>query len=201
MPYVVPHRRSKGPLAPKAVADPNLKSVTEFPTLGKAVVKTSTTPVVTSFAEHAKRWSETVKVDEAREVLKKKVAEQKAWDRIDRMWRNNPYVTPYIRADDLEQDRLDELEYYEALEWEAANPGTSHVQVWISPDERRNRVWTPEPSDDEYEEDVDTITDEEIRQRITFVTKRMRRNDILREDREACEKEVQDLQKLLYESD
>jgi len=202
MPYVVPHKRSaKGPLAPKAV-DPNFSSMAEFPTLGAAVVKTTPTPVVTSFAEHAKRWSQTKKIDEGvREALQKKVAEQKAWDRLERMWRTNPSVKPYIRADDVEQNRLDELEYYEALEWEATNPGAPRVQVWISEDERRNRVWTPEPSDDEEEVEEDEITEEELRERISFLMKRMRRNDILREDREACEKEVRDLQKLLYESD
>ena len=50
-------------------------------------------------------------------------------------------------------------------------------------------------------EEVEERSQEEIRERMTFLQKRLRRNGILREDKDAYEKELRELEKELYDSD
>lgn len=99
-----------------------------------------------------------------------------------------------IRQDDLFQNRLDELERIEALEYAAEDARWAEKQCEPEPEwefvhykidrEKALRVQTRE------------VSESEIRERVSFLQKRMRRNGAVQSKLE-FEKELRELQKQL----
>ena len=73
------------------------------------------------------------------------------------------------------------------------------VEEWTHRRERAVHVPKQMVMDDWEVETEPEMTEAEIRERMTFLSKRLRRNGILREDREAYENELRELQRMLHD--
>lgn len=194
-----PHLRS----APKADAPVQVQmvdtSIKSFPELGGNHVVVAKTVQETSLASRAKAWNEASRVPTAereRALQLQSLEEGKAALRA--LYSLRRQETPYVRQDERYQDRLDELEYYEALE-EAEEGGSEEKTPDEETDEwkqvrrrvARERVFRDTtPNSD--------VSEADIRARMDFLYKQMRRSGVLREDKLAHEKEMRELEKKLY---
>jgi hypothetical protein len=197
--YLPPHLRT----APAKVDAPLQvqmidTSVKSFPELGGNHIVIAKTVQETSLASRAKAWNEASRVPTAereRALQLQSLEEGKIALRALYALRKPP--TPYVRQDEREQDRLDELEYYEALdeeaEWECDEKTEEEVDQWTQVRRRvaRERVFREAaPTSD--------VSEADIRARMDFLYKQMRRSGVLREDKIAHEKEMRELEKKLY---
>ena len=110
-----------------------------------------------------------------------------------------PSRREYVYNDDLHDARLAELEYAEALEYQARDEALQH----------REDPWALEPEDEwsvakrvvktshHTFAPIREMTDAEIYERVNVITKKLRRNDTLREDREKYDLELRELEKML----
>ena len=196
--YTAPHLRKQ--IAPQEVPV-DVTSTKMFPGLGSTRVTATRIVNETSLASRAREWSDRVEVvvdtDRVAKLRERATRDAKAALRV---FYNQPYLKKidYVRQDDLFQNRLDELEYAEALEYaeEDAQFETIPDQEWTDVHykvarERVFRDYSPK----------DTTTDSEIRERIDILYKHMRKNGILREDKESFEEELRGLQKRLSTGD
>ena len=172
-------------------------SIKSFPELGGNHIVVAKTVQETSLASRAKAWNEASRVPTAereRALQIQSLEEGKAALRA--LYALRRQETPYIRQDELYQDRLDELEYYEALEEaeeEVEKTPDEETDEWKQVRRRvaRERVFRDtSPGNDMSEAD--------IRARMDFLYKQMRRSGVLREDKIAHEKEMRELEKKLY---
>lgn len=201
MPYVPPHAR----LSAKVVPVPqhlDTSSDALFPALSSSGVTCARTIHETSLASRAAAWNEalTMKSSNSEERLREEAIED-AKEALRIFYNSRPREKEYVRADDVYQDRLDELESMEALEYNEAHPEEEKVSIaeeWTT----KNRA-APRTRPTQVKPVVTTpeFNPTEIRERITMLEKRLRRNGILREDKEAHEKELRELYKLMYDSD
>jgi hypothetical protein len=192
--YIAPHLRKPAP-PPEVKVD--LSSTMMFPGLGSTRVTSPRAPE-TSLASRAKEWSDRVEVvvDTDRVAKLRESATRDAKTAL-RVFYNQPYMKKieYVRQDDLFQNRLDELEYEEALEY-AEQDGevqTPEEEEWTDVKYKvaRERVFR------DYSPPCDGTTDSELRERIELLQKRMRKNGVLREDKQSIEEELRELQKKL----
>ena len=196
--YLPPHLRTAPAKADAPVqvqmVDTSIKS---FPELGGNHIVVAKTVQETSLASRAKAWNEASRVPTAeceRALQIQSLEEGKAALRA--LYSLRRQETPYVRQDELYQDRLDELEYYEALEEaeeEVEKTPDEETDEWKQVRRRvaRERVFRDtSPGNDMSEAD--------IRARMDFLYKQMRRSGVLREDKIAHEKEMRELEKKLY---
>lgn len=203
MAYQAPHLRRRNALAPAPAKAVDMTSTVEFPTLGYVPVTVARTVHETSLASRAAAWNEASrpktdgqdarKVEEALEEAK--VALRSFYGLS--MRARAP--TPYRYAHEIEQDRLDELEAMEAMELEEQVEDCVPDQQWTSVQRtvQKETVRARTPPREEFDQ-------ERIRARITFLNKKLRRNDLQNRNnltREAYEKELRELYRMLEEDD
>jgi hypothetical protein len=177
MKYIPPYKKQKvTPVVP-------LTPEKDFPALSAPIL------VKTSHMDFAAR------VRTSEEPMYEQVCEDNI-ELLRARWRKPMYETEYIRSDDLAQDRMDELDYYDALEYDKLHPNEVSRSEW---NHVNNIVVKPKPR--KLEPLAEEVNEEEVQQRITFLMKRLRRNGIQREDKEKYETELRKLQKKLYDSD
>lgn len=205
MSYQAPHLRNRAKAhTPKSV-EVNLTSVAEFPTLGHVPVQIARTIHETSLAARAAAWNEASQPKPIQDLQKKR---EKSLDDAKVALRgfyalsiNQRVSTPYRYAHEVEQDYLDEVEALEAMEYEPPEEDTKETTEWTAVErvggakETKARAKTPPRSD---------LSQEQIRERIAFLTKKLRRNDLQNRNnltREAYEKELRELYARLSEED
>lgn len=203
MSYQAPHLRRRNAVAPapKAV---DIASTVDFPTLGHVPVTVARTVHETSLAARAAAWNEASKPKI--EIVHARKSDRALEDAkialrgfyFTSMRARAP--TPYRYQHEIEQDRLDELEATEAA---------SEDRLDTVPDED-DRRWTkvertvarevvraPTPPRGE-------IDQERIRERITFLNKKLRRNDLQNHNsltRQAYQSELRDLYRELNQEE
>lgn len=163
-------------------------SAKAFPQLG-TVRSTFQTPE-TSLATMAKSWDSR---EEAPVVIKDRSLEE-AKEALRVFYRQpKPCRPDYVYNDDLHDARLAELEYAEALEYQARDEATQYTKeedewsVMKRVVKTSNHGFAP----------IREMTDSEIYERVNVITKKLRRNDTLREDREKYDLELRNLEKML----
>lgn len=191
--------RNKRSVKPVPAPAPTALHVTEanFPSFGG--VRAPNSSPVFSFAPVAVVPDENTPPPNTTQLRQERVI-QDALRALGPFIRAPPTAPPfvYINNDDRYQAYLDEQDYLDAVQYDAENPLPEPVvQEWT----QEIRVAPKIRPVDEEELVEDEWTEEEARSRIEFLRKRLRRNGILREDREAYETEIRDLQTMLYDSD
>ena len=204
MSYQAPHLRSRTKAqAPEPKV--NLTSVAEFPTLGHVPVQMARTIHETSLAARAAAWNEASQ-PKTDQILQKK--KDRALDDAKIALRGFYAIsmrqrapTPYKYAHEVEQDYLDELEAEQAMEAGEEIPTDENVNAWTAVErtgggkETKTRQKSPPRSE---------LDQERIRERITFLNKKLRRNDLQNRNnltREAYEKELRELYARLSDED
>lgn len=166
-------------------------SAKAFPQLG-TVRSTFQTPE-TSLATRAKSWGT---LEEAPVIVIKDRSLEEAKEALRVFYRQpKPSKPEYVYNDDLHDARLAELEYAEALEYQARDEALQHRE---------------DPSEDGWSvakrvvktshhtfAPIREMSDAEIYERVNVITKKLRRNDTLREDREKYDLELRELEKML----
>lgn len=202
MSYQAPHLRRRNAVSPKP-AEVNLTSVAEFPTLGHVPVQVARTIHETSLAARAAAWNEASQPKPAQEIQKKR---DKALEDAKIALRGFYSVSmrqrappPYRYAHEVEQDYLDELEAMEAagLEGESLPAESEWTEVERTNTTKESKARTGSPPRSE-------LNQEQIRERIVFLTKKLRRNDLQNRNnltREAYEKELREMYARLSEED
>lgn len=204
MAYQAPHVRNR-----RAVAQPveppkvDMTSVAEFPTLGHVPVPMARTINETSLAVRAAAWNEASRPKVVLDSRKCEKALEDAKIALRGFYKVSMAArtpTPYRYQHEIEQDRLDELEAMEAYDADDDIPGTMAEDQWTSvvrPSAQKGLTGRPKSPP---REEVDS---ERIRERITFLTKKLRRNDLQNQNsltRQAYEKELRELyQKLKHD--
>lgn len=164
-----------------------------FPVLGNARVA-----AMKKVQEAA--WSDITREPEAdRRVRLAKETRDLGWENLRQFYYTRPEPKPYITNDERYEAYLAEQDYLDAVKYDQENPlPQPAVEEWTETQTRVARA----PKQQTMERLVDEeMSEDDIRSRIQFLIKRTRRNGILREDREAYEKEIRDLQAMLYDSD
>jgi hypothetical protein len=163
-------------------------SAKAFPQLG-TVRSTFQTPE-TSLATRAKSWG----VPEPIVVVKDRSLEE-AKEALRVFYRQpKPSKPEYVYNDDLHDARLAELEYAEALEYQARDEA---LQYQEDPSEDWSVVKRVVKTSHHTFAPIREMTDAEIYERVNVITKKLRRNDTLREDREKYDLELRELEKML----
>lgn len=206
MSYQAPHLRRRNAVAPAPAKEVNLTSAADFPTLGHVPVQVARTIHETSLAARAAAWNEASQPKPVKNVEK---AREKALEDAKIALRGFYNVsiaqrapTPYRYQHEIEQDRLDELEAMEVEEgYETEEAVEQEESKWTSVErasgskETKVRARTPPRS---------AMTQEQIRERIMFLNKKLRRNDLQNRNnltREAYETELRDLYARLSDED
>ena len=197
--YIPPSLRNRA--AVPVVESVSLDTSKGFPVLGNARIA-AMKHSDNLLAERAAAWSEvTRESDVDRAVRLKKESQDLGWENLRQFYYSRPAPKPYIRNDDRYEAYLAEQDYLDALKYDAENPlphATPIVEEW----ETRHHATVHIPKQQTMEPVADDeMTAQEIRDRIQFLIKRTRRNGLLREDKDALEKEIQHLQSTLYDSD
>ena len=190
--YVPPSLRKRA--APAAVEVVSSLDMSKgFPILGHA-------RVAALKKSHAASWSEISResvVD--RTVRLQKENRDLGWENLRTFYYTRPEPKPYVTNDERYEAYLAEQDYLDAVKYDQENPLPEPVvQEWTTTETRVVQTPKQQTMDPLVDEEM---TDAEIRERIQFLIKRTRRNGLLREDREAYEKEIRDLQTMLYDSD
>lgn len=203
MSYIAPHLRRAAAAAAKAASVPptsvDTSSETLFPSLG---ARAATSAPTQNFANLD--WKDATKVsEEEREAQQIRESLREARAALRAFYLSAPPPKPYITNDERYEAYLAEQDYLDALKYDAANPlpeappaSPAEEDGWETTARRTRR----EKAEVQFEE-VEERSQEEIRERMTFLQKRLRRNGILREDKDAYEKELRELEKELYDSD
>lgn len=198
MAYKPPYARKSAKVAPVPSVD--IKSETLFPSLS-ANVQCARNIHETSLASRAAAWNEalTMKSSVSEERLREDSIEE-ARAALRAFYNMRPPEQEYVRSDDVYQDRLDEIESMEAIAYNEEHPDEEPLieSEWVTTAKKETRHRT---SPVQKQQTVIEYTPDEIRERITFLEKRLRRNGILREDKEAHEKELRELHRMMYDSD
>lgn len=195
--YIPPSLRNRA--AVPVVESVSLDTSKGFPVLGNARIA-AMKHSDNLLAERAAAWSEvTRESDVDRAVRLKKESQDLGWENLRQFYYSRPAPKPYIRNDDRYEAYLAEQDYLDAVKYDQENPLPEPVvQEWTTTETRVVQTPKQQTMDPLVDEEM---TDAEIRERIQFLIKRTRRNGLLREDREAYEKEIRDLQTMLYDSD
>lgn len=205
MSYQAPHLRNRAKAQAPVEVKVNLTSSAEFPSLGHVPVQIASTIHETSLAARAAAWNEALqpKTDQVLQKKHDRALEDakialRGFYSVSMRQRAPP---PYRYQHEIEQDRLDELEAEEALEMGEEMPVGEAVSAWTSvertsgaKDAKMRRTSPPRQALDQ----------EQIRERITFLNKKLRRNDLQNRNnltREAYEKELRELYARLSEDD
>lgn len=199
--YIPPHLRNRKSVAPVPVAPTSLDMSKGFPVIGNARVAA----IKHSLDLQALKWSEnTRETDEERHARLAAESRELGWENLRALYRSRPAPPPYIRNDDRYEAYLAEQDYLDAVKYDEENPlphaPASSPTGW----ETNERKVVKAPKQMKMDDDPlidDEMTEDEMRARCSFLQKRLRRNGILQEDREAYEKELRDLQWMLQESD
>jgi hypothetical protein len=201
MAYQAPHLRRRNAVAPapapKAV---DVTSTAEFPTLGHVPVTVARTVRETSLAARAAAWNEASKPKVVVDTRKAERALEEAKLALRGFYSVSMRArapTPYRYQHELEQDRLDELEAEEADELEDTQEAVPEEEQWTTVERgaAREAVRARTPPRQEVDQ-------ERIRERITFLNKKLRRNDLQNQNsltRQAYEKELRELYHMLQE--
>lgn len=204
MSYQAPHLRNRAKAQAPAEPKVNLTSVAEFPTLGHVPVQVARTIHETSLAARAAAWNEasqpkTVKnVERVREkALEDAKVALRGFYSVS-MRQREP--TPYQYAHEVEQDYLDELEALDAMNTSLPHQTTPDSE-WTSVE--RTGI-AKDPTVRKASPPREAQNQEQIRERIAFLTKKLRRNDLQNRNnltREAYETELRTLYARLSEED
>ena len=202
MAYQAPHLRRRNAVAPapKAV---DITSTADFPTLGHVPVTVARTVHETSLAARAAAWNEASKPKV--EIVHARKAEQSLEDAkvalrsFYNLSMRARAPTPYRYQHEIEQDRLDELEAMEAGEETPEAVVEEEDAQWttVGKSATRDAVRARTPPRQEFDQ-------ERIRERIAFLNKKLRRNDLQNQNsltRQAYEKELREWYRMLQEDE
>lgn len=171
-------------------------SAKAFPQLG-TVRSTFQTPE-TSLATLAKSWST---LEEAPIVVIKDRSLEEAKEALRAFYRQpKPPKFEYVYNDDLHDAHLAELEYAEALEYQARDEALGYVKndPWaLQSEEEWSTIERVVKTSHHTFVPIREMTDAEIYERVNVITKKLHRNDTLREEREKYDAELRALEKML----
>lgn len=169
-------------------------SAKAFPQLG-TVRSTFQTPE-TSLATLAKSWE--TREEEPVIVIKDRSLEE-AKEALRVFYRQpKPCRPDYVYNDDLHDARLAELEYAEALEYQARDEAIQYREdPWALPAEDWSVAKRIVKTSHHTFAPIREMTDAEIYERVNVITKKLRHNNTLREDREKYDTELRELEKML----
>lgn len=203
MAYQAPHLRRRNAVAPTPKMTVDIASAVEFPTLGHVPVTVARTIHETSLASRAAAWNEASKpkteilhARKADEALENAKSALRSFYNVSMRARA---PTPYRYAHEIEQDRLDEIEAMEAMELEETQEAVVDEGEWTTVERTVSKEAVRAKTPPRQE-----IDQERIRERISFLTKKLRRNDLQNQNsltRQAYEKELRDLVRMLHEED